>query len=138
MPERVVVDTNVLFSILLRRGSAQASVLLGPEYEFYVCESVLVELFKHKEKIVRLSHLAEADVLLMLHSLLRRLQIYKEDLITPESLRTAYALCSGVDEDDTPHVALAIELRALLWTGDKRLRQGLQAKGFDRFFAPAG
>ena len=134
--KRVVVDTNVVFSILLRRESAQASVLLGPEHEFYVCESVLVELFKHKEKIVRLSHLAEEDVLLMLHSLLRRLQIYKEDLITPESLRAAYALCSGVDEDDTPHVALAIELGALLWTGDKRLRKGLEEKGFGSFFAP--
>jgi predicted nucleic acid-binding protein len=97
---------------------------------------VLIELFKHKEKIVRLSHLAEDDVLLVLHSLLRRLRIYKEDLITPESLRAAFDLCSRVDEDDTPHVALTIELGGLLWTGDKRLREGLRARGFDRFFVP--
>jgi predicted nucleic acid-binding protein len=36
-PERVVVDTNILFSTLLRRESAQARILLGPEYDFYVC-----------------------------------------------------------------------------------------------------
>lgn len=134
--ERIVVDTNILFSILLRRESSQANTMLGQGYEFYVCESVFIELFKHKEKIVRLSHLTEDEVLRLLHSLLRRVRMYKEDLITPESLRKAYDLCSGVDEDDTPHVALAIELGALLWTGDKRLRQGLQAKGFDQFFPP--
>ncbi len=135
--ERIAVDTNILFSALLRRESAHATILLGQRYEFYVCESVFMELFKHKEKIVRLSRLSEDEVLRVLYSLLRRVQLYREDLIGPESLRAAYDLCSGIDEDDTPHVALAIELGGLLWTGDKRLRQGLQAKGFDRFFSPA-
>ena len=111
-------------------------ILFGQRYEFYVCESVITELFKHKEKIVRLSRLSEDEVLRVLYALLRRVHLYREDLITPESLRVAYDLCSGVDEDDIPHVALAIELDGLLWTGDKRLRQGLQAKGFDQFFPP--
>lgn len=31
------------------------------------------------------------------------------------------------------HMALTLELDGLLWTGDKRLRAGLQAKGLGRF-----
>lgn len=55
----VVVDTNVIFSALLRRESRFAETLLRGEHRFHVCESVLVELFKHKEKILRLSRLAD-------------------------------------------------------------------------------
>ncbi|MBI4315926.1 MAG: hypothetical protein HY679_08320 [Chloroflexi bacterium] len=61
---------------------------------------------------------------------------YWEDLIAPEHRKSAYALCRDVDEADTPHVALALELDALLWTGDKRLKGGLENKGFQRFFEP--
>ena len=34
-----------------------------------------------------------------------------------------------MDEDDTPFVALSIELNSKLWTGDKKLAIGLQNKG---------
>ena len=46
----------------------------------------------------------------------------------------AYELCKGVDEDDTPIIALAIELDGEVWTGDKVLVEGLKEKGFNRFF----
>ena len=130
----VAVDTHILFSILLRSDSAFAQLLLGSEHEFYVCESVLVELFKHKEKIVRLSRLDEDGVVRFLHLLLRSLRVRKEELIAPEHWRAARDLCAGIDESDTPHVALALDLGGVLWTGDKRLREGLLARGFDRFF----
>ncbi|MGM0706537.1 MAG: PIN domain-containing protein [Bacteroidota bacterium] len=41
-----------------------------------------------------------------------------------------------MDETDAPHVAITIEVNGLLWTGDKRLKSGLQSQGFDRFFDP--
>ena len=39
----------------------------------------------------------------------------------------------NIDEADTPFVALTIELSAVLWTGDKRLKDGLQKQGFNHF-----
>ncbi|HEX7242546.1 MAG TPA: PIN domain-containing protein [Longimicrobiaceae bacterium] len=134
----VAVDTNILFSALLRGHTSFAEVLLQSEHSFYVCESVLVEIFKHKEKIIRLSQLSEDDVVRLYHTLLRRLHVYREALISREQWAAAYELCRDVDESDTPHVALAMSLDGLLWTGDKRLRNALQAKGFDRFFPTAG
>jgi predicted nucleic acid-binding protein len=133
---RVVDDTNILFSALLRKPSRFSEILLQSEHEFYICESVLIELFRHKERILGLSQLEEDDLVQFYHILLRRLHVHKEDLISPEHWRRAHALCRSIDETDTPHVALALELDALLWTGDKALRDGLPEQGFSRFFSP--
>ncbi len=134
--QRVVVDTNILFSALLRSRTRFADVLLRSEHTFYVCESVLVELFKHKEKILTASKLADEDLARLYHVLLRRVNLYKEDLIPPEHWSAAWELCREIDETDTPHVALTLVLDAQLWSGDKPLRDGLRAKGFDRLFVP--
>lgn len=55
----VIVDTNILFSALLTNRSKFAETLLATENDFFICEMVLVELFKHKEKIINLSGLSE-------------------------------------------------------------------------------
>ena len=130
----VIIDTNILFSALVRGQSGLGDVLLRSERKLYVCEYVIIELFKHKDRLVKASHLSEEDILAWLYLLLKRLNIFKEDLISPENRVAAYKLCVDVDENDTPHVALALELNGLLWTGDKKLKRGLQDKGFDQFF----
>ena len=46
-------------------------------------------------------------------------------------------LCEGcgkeIDEDDTPFIALTLELNALFWTGDRRLKRNLKERGFALF-----
>ena len=54
-----------------------------------------------------------------------------EELISERSWISAYGLTKDVDEDDTPFVALALELNTKLWTGDKTLAKGLYQKGSD-------
>lgn len=133
----VVVDTNILFSALIRGESRFSEILLKSGREFYVCELAIVELFRHKEKLVLRSRLSEDEIGQVFHLLLRKLNLYKEDLIPVAHIRTAHALCSEVDPNDMPHVALTLALDAVLWTGDLRLRRGLEARGFTRFFNPS-
>jgi len=130
----VIVDTNILFSALLRDKSRFSELLLDSNYNFFICEQVLVELFKRKEKILKASQLREEEIVRIYQILLKRINLYKEDLIAAEHLATAYELCRDIDETDTPHVALAIELGGLLWTGDKKLKEGLARKGFVQLF----
>ena len=139
MPGRppVIVDANIIFSALLSSQSRFTENLLHADEQFYANELALVELFKHKEKIVRLSRLSEDEIIRLYYLLLKRINLYKEDLISPENRRAAYALCRDIDETDTPHLALTLELDGLLWTGDNTLKTGLRLKGFDRFFDPA-
>ncbi len=133
----VVVDTNIIFSALLSSQSRFAEILLRADGQFYVNELTLIELFKHKEKIVRFSRLSEDEIIRLYYLLLRKINLYKEDLISPESRRAAYALCHDIDETDAPHLALTLEIDGLLWTGDNTLKTRLRQKGFDRFFDPS-
>lgn len=134
---RVVVDTNIIFSALISGDeSAFAETLLKSENEFFVCESTVVEIFKHKEKIIEFSRVSDDDLARWYHLLLKNLHLHKEDLIASENFKAAYELCRDIDETDTPHVALALELGALLWSGDKKLKSKLAEKGFDAFLPP--
>lgn len=64
---------------------------------------------------------------------LRRINLYKEDLIASANRSLAYSLCHDIDPKDSLQVALALEINGLLWTGDKKLRTGLMCKGFTHF-----
>ncbi|MBE9200309.1 MULTISPECIES: PIN domain-containing protein [unclassified Nodularia (in: cyanobacteria)] len=132
--QSIIVDTNILFSALLNNKSSFSTLLLQGEYSYFICELVLVELFKRKEKIIKVNQLSETEIVRIYQILLQRLNLYKEDLIAPDNRATAYALCQDIDESDTPHVALTLELKGLLWTGDKKLKEGLIKKGFKQFF----
>lgn len=136
MAQPVVVDTNILFSALLSKKSRLTEVLLTSGHRFYVNELVLTEIFKQKEKIIKLSTLPEDEVIELFYRLTRIFEFFKEDLVTPENRRAAYELCKGIDETDAPHVAITLELGGLLWTGDGTLKRGLRARGFTSFFEP--
>jgi predicted nucleic acid-binding protein len=131
----VVVDTNILFSALLRPDHQFLKALAGGR-RFYVSESTLAEIFGHKEKILSATRLGEAGLARAYYLLLTLLELYKEMRIPASCWEQAEELCRDVDPQDKPHVALTLALDGLLWTGDKALKTGLKAKGFDRFFSP--
>ncbi len=134
---RIVVDTNIIFSALVSgEESTFAEFLLRSDNEFFACETTVVEIFKHKERILKFAKISDDDLARFYHTLLKRINLHKETLIALEHRKTAYDLCRDVDETDTPHVALTLDLKAVLWTGDKRLKEGLAKKGFNSFFTP--
>ncbi len=132
---KVIVDSSVLFSALLREDNAFAErILLEEEVSFFTPRYAIVEIFKHKEKIARYSKCSEEILLEMLHRLLKRIQFIDEDWISMANLIQAWQFCKDVDEKDMLFVAMSLELNALLWTTDKKLQEGLQKKGFQQFY----
>lgn len=130
----VIVDTNILFSSLRSKYSKYRKILLSPDYNFYSPNFLIVEIFKHKEKILEKANSPEDEVYEFLNNVLKRIQFVNEEIITKESAKKGYELCKDIDEKDTPFVALTIELNGKLWTDDKELRKGLEKKGFNQFF----
>jgi predicted nucleic acid-binding protein len=132
---KIVVDTNIIFSALLREDNRYARAIIKNEnaHDFYAVYFTIVELFKHKEKIQKFSKLSEEDILEALYELLKHIQIINDDIISIPSWKQAMQLAHDVDVRDVPNVALTIELDALLWTNDKELKKGLLAKGFNEF-----
>ena len=83
----VIVDTNILFSALLRDKSRFSELLLDSNYNFFICEQVLVELFKRKEKILKASQLRDEEIVRIYQIFIKRINLYQEDLITANNPR---------------------------------------------------
>lgn len=132
----IVVDTNILFSALLRAETGLAQVLFESIHDFFICETTLTELFRRKEKLVLRTRMDAEGLVHAYHLLLKQVQLYREAWIPAACWSEARELCAGVDSDDEPQVALTLALDGLLWSGGKALKTGLAAKGFDRFFSP--
>lgn len=134
--ERVVLDANIAFRALSRgrndlvamlrpAGRLAGSTLHAPRFLF-------VELFKHKERIVRASRLLEAEVIESLHALVARVEFHNEALITIGHWMEAYRLCSPTDEKDTAYVALALHLDAKFL----ERRRGIEGRSADARVRP--
>ena len=134
---RVVVDTNVAFSVLASGSGDLAVRLLSPaDTVFYAPRFLFIELFKHKARLVAATKLPEEKLLEALNELIESLQLIEAASIPVGVWMQARRLCDGVDLKDTPFVALALHLGARLWTDDEELKTGLRAKGFDQFLEP--
>jgi predicted nucleic acid-binding protein len=134
---KVAVDSNVVFSFLLRRAAVQRRRFLADTaHRFYCPRFILVELFKHKERIARATDLNEDELLDCLSEVLARIHFVEEGGIPLGTWMEARRLCHDVDAKDAPFIALTLHLEGRLWTNDAELKAGLRAKGFDRFFEP--
>lgn len=130
---KIVIDHNILFAAIHTKNSYTRRKLLDSGCQFYTPNFLIVELFKHRPRIVEKAKASEEEVLSYLSQILQKIHLYNEELISTANFFNAFHLCKGVDENDTTYVALTLELDAELWTRDNVLKSGLRAKGFDRF-----
>lgn len=130
----VVVDTNIIFKALRLKNSFIREILNQELYRFYAPKFLLVEIFKHKEKILKNNKQLEDEFYEYLNILLNRITFVNEDIVSIGNYLEAYRLCKDIDEKDVPFIALAIQLDCELWTYDEPIKTGLSNKGFQRFF----
>ncbi len=129
---KVVVDTNILFSSFLSKKSNIRKILLSKRFSFFSCNSSIAELVILKDKILKYTTIENKELFYFLHQILKEIEFINERYISKESYYKAWQLCKDIDESDIPFIALAIELKALLWTGDKKLIEGLKRKEFNQ------
>ena len=65
-------------------------------------------------------------------SWLRGTALINEQVIPSVHRKKALRLVAGVDLNDAPYVALALYFDCPIWTGDKKLREGLAAADFKK------
>ena len=133
----VIVDANIAFkSLLAGRSDLRENIGLGGHPQLFAPHFLFIELFKHKERLLRASHLLESDLLTALHTLLNQLTLVHEQDISVGNWMEAWRLCKGIDSKDTPYVALTLHLSGQLWSEDEELKAGPRARGFHHFFNP--
>jgi predicted nucleic acid-binding protein len=132
--KNIIVDTNILFSALRSNNSKLRIILEKEDLHFYAPNFLMVEIFKHKERILQKSKATEDEVYEVLYKTLHKITFINEETISIGNFIAAYKLCGDIDEKDTPFAALALELEGELWTKDDVLKRGLIKKGFNSFF----
>jgi len=123
----LVVDTNIVFSTLLNPKSPIGEILMNvqDEFTFFAPELLLKEIEKYSAKIEKYTRLNGKELSTLKTLITNSIVFVSEDLISEKSWEKAYSLVKEIDEYDTPFVALSIEIAAPLWTGDKKLLNGL-------------
>lgn len=135
MSDTVVVDANIIVSALVASNRNILSKFTSDKnISIAAPKFVIVELFKHFERIKKSSKLPENELLKILSIIVGKVKFYDEASIALGSWVEAGRLCRGTDEKDVAYLALSIELDAELWTNDKKLKIGLTKKGFNNFF----
>lgn len=130
----IVVDANIIFAAIHSGASQTRQRLLTLERRLYTPTYLVVELYKHRQRLAKQAKATESEQVEYLEKVLHRVRFFAEDLIETGHFFEAYRLCKDVDLNDLPYVALALQLDADLWTRDEQLKIGLRARGFTRFF----
>lgn len=134
MKKSLVVDTNLIFSALLSNSSNIREILLDEAFTFYAPNYIISEIFAHQRKMLKYTKLKESDFFLIFNLIVENIRFTSLDFISLKNRQMAYDFCVDIDIKDTPFVSLALELEIPLWTGDKKLKNGLIKKGFTNFF----
>lgn len=130
---RLVVDTNIIFSALLKKNSRELDIIMRDDVEAFIPKFLMIEIFKHKERIIKISKLSEDDVLESLYLILKYCTILNDKDIPEEILNQSYQYVKEIDPKDVVFVAAALTLDAPLWSGDKKLMNGLKEKNINIF-----
>ncbi len=126
------MDTNIVFSSLLNVESQIHNILFYSNgiFDFYTPELMVGELERYSNKISLLSKMDSSRLAEAKHRLFRCINLISENLVAELNRQEALHLTKDIDEDDTPFVALAMQLQCPLWTGDKKLVERVKEKGF--------
>ena len=131
---KVIVDTSIFISALISPKGIYAELLMNPIFKFekYSSYYLVVEVFKHKEKILKYSKLTENELIEQVYNLLKNVTLINESQIPKEIWKNSFELTKDVDENDTAFIALTEFTNGKLWTLDKKLTEGLQNKGYSK------
>lgn len=124
---RVVADANVVFSALISGKSIYLEIFESAEV--YVPDFIFTEIARYELRIRQRVHLQE-HLKSFTQELFSYITVIPNLAIESGSFMRAHSLCRDIDPEDIPFVALSIELAVPLWTNDKKLIDGLQAKGY--------
>jgi len=129
----LVVDINIVFSTLLNPYSIIGEILMNVQDDvvFFAPDLLKEELKRYSNKIMTYTKLSQENLAVIETLVLSSIHFVSEELISDKSWLKALELTRDIDEDDTPFIALGLELNAKLWTGDKVLSSGIAKKNQD-------
>src|SRR3989344_643131 len=115
---KIVIDTNVLISALIR-DSITRKIIVESGWEFYYPEDSIHEVREHKDLILKKSGLSEYEYTKCLNKLLNYVNLVSKEQ-TAFCLDQASNEIGKTDPDDVVFLAAALILdHGVIWSNDK-------------------
>ncbi len=133
----IVVDTNIIVSASLDSKSDLFSLIINnsTKIDFITPEFSLKEIQLNCELICRKAKKYLAIFESNLQQLLTHITVLSDDELTETNIQDADNLTRKIDMDDTIFIAFSLALNCLLWTGDRKLMNGVKRAGFQHIIS---
>lgn len=131
---KIVVDSNIVFSSILNTQSKLGQLLINGArfFDFYSIGLLKDEILEHKSKIIKISGFSEIQFQQTYELIIDKIQFIDDILLSDSDISKAEELVRDIDDNDLLFVALNNHLHSVLWTGDKKLANGLKNKRYTR------
>ena len=129
---KIVVDANIVFSGILNSNGKIGDLLINscPFFSFIAPDFLRAEIHIHYDKLLKISKLALEQLLESEYHIYKSVTFVSEEQISEESWVFASELVADIDPKDIVYIAFARQFDCKLWTGDKKLIDGLAKKNY--------
>ena len=114
----LVVDANVLFSILIKSGKTE-EIMLEPELNLFCPEFIFEEFEKYKDEILRKTKRSEKEYKEVFEVVKAKITTIPNEE-TEIHMDEARRICP--DQKDADYFALALKLKCPVWSNDKQVK----------------
>jgi predicted nucleic acid-binding protein len=111
-----VIDTNIIFSSLLKDSTAR-KIILSDAFNLFAPEFLFTEIKKYEKTILKKSGLRKENFDLLLLLLQSHIAVIPFNEFSGY-LTEAEAEMEGIDKKDAPFIALALKLDIPIWSND--------------------
>ena len=129
---KIVIDANIVFSGILNSNGKIGDLLINsyPFFSFIAPDFLRTEIYNHYDKLLKISNLTLEQLLESEYHIYKFITFISEEQINKESWLFANELVSNIDPKDIVYIAFAQQFACKLWTGDKKLINGLVQKKY--------
>lgn len=116
MQTRYVVDTTIIVSWLLNPDKLTGKIVRSLELELFTPYKTISELWKHQKEWIRRRPTFDLQQFTDSIGYYVTIEMLAQD---SEEMKEAKAIMEQIDPDDAEFVALALKLKATIWSHDK-------------------
>ena len=129
---KIVVDANIVFSSILNSNGKIGDLLMNSKrfFSFIAPDFLRTEIYAHYDKLIEISHLKLEQILESEHQIYKSITFISEEQIRMENWQYADSLVADIDPKDIVYIAYTKQFKSKLWTGDKKLINGLLKKNY--------
>lgn len=132
---KIIVDANIVFSGILNTQGKIGDLLINSKkyFEFIAPDFLRKEIRKHYPRLMKISGLSLKQIQESEFQIYKDISFISEEQIKHSTWIAAYKLVEDVDPNDIQYIAFSKHFKCKIWSGDKKLINGLAKKGYHNF-----